>query len=497
MIVDIATPDGPMCAILVARPPGIGPLPAVITYPHVGGLTNTMRTMAERVAEGGYVSLVIDLYHRIGTIVIDPESTNENVVAIRKIAAASVTDANAMRDTGAALAWLDAQPFVRGPSVGTIGYGRGGGRAGPAAAEFPKRVRAAASVLGFGFTNDGVPACRDRLARIQGGLYCAFAEHDDIISETVPNELSASLAGLPLDAQLVVHPGTRHPYVFPDRAVHDPAAAAARLAGDLRHLRPASRRSRIEWTSASTATSRSSPAPAVASARRPQKCWPPKVPGSSSGTATSNPPRPSPRPLPAAGGAAMAVAGSVTEAADVEAIRSAVLAHFGSVKILVNNAGFAHIAPAIATTDQQWTDVVEVHMGGAFRCVRAFAPAMIAQSYGRIINISSLSVLGADRMAAYAAAKAGLLGLTRALMVELGPHNITVNAILPGYIRTERIKRSPAFPVLDEHSRRAQTLPAEGQPEDVANAVLFYASARSRFVTGDCMAVTGGMYQLW
>jgi 3-oxoacyl-[acyl-carrier protein] reductase len=201
--------------------------------------------------------------------------------------------------------------------------------------------------------------------------------------------------------------------------------------------------------------------------------------------------------ITAGGGEAMAIAGSVTVAAEVETVKSSVLARFGSVQILVNNAGFAHIAAAVETTDRQWNDVVEVHMGGAFRCVRAFAPSMIADNYGRIINMSSLSVLGADRMAAYAAAKAGLLGFTRALMVELGPHNITVNAILPGYIRTERVKRSPAFPVLDEHSRRAQTVPAEGQPEDVANAVLFYASARSGFVTGDSMAVTGGMYQLW
>ena len=173
------------------------------------------------------------------------------------------------------------------------------------------------------------------------------------------------------------------------------------------------------------------------------------------------------------------------------------LERFGSVQILVNNAGFAHVGKALETTDRQWAEVVEVHMKGAFNCVRAFAPSMVERHYGRIVNISSLSILGADRMAAYAAAKAGLLGLTRALMVELGPHNITVNAILPGYIRTDRVKKSPAFPALDEHSRRAQTLPAEGQPEDVANAILFYSSARSGFVTGDAMAVTGGMYQLW
>lgn len=201
--------------------------------------------------------------------------------------------------------------------------------------------------------------------------------------------------------------------------------------------------------------------------------------------------------LTAAGGEAIAVSGSVSIAAEVEAVKQAAFARFGTAHILVNNAGFAHIGSALETTDLQWSEVIDVHMAGAFHCVRALAPAMVAQGYGRIINISSLSVRGADRMAAYASAKAGLLGLTRALMVELGPHNITVNAILPGYIRTERVKRSPAFPILDERSRRAQTVPTEGQPEDVANAVLFYASARSGFVTGDFMDVTGGMYQLW
>jgi len=224
-IASIDTRDGPMRAIVV-RPPGPGPFPAVITYPHIGGLTNTMRLMATRVAEGGYVSVVIDLYHRLGTIVIDPESVQQDVVAISRIAAASVTDAGAMQDTAAAFDWFDAQPFIRGPSVGTIGYGRGGSLAVRAAAEFPERVNAAASVLGFGFTKDGVAECRARLVRIRGGLYCAFAEHDEIIPSSVQDEVASSLDGLPLDAQLVVHPGARHPYVFPDRAVHDAAAAA-------------------------------------------------------------------------------------------------------------------------------------------------------------------------------------------------------------------------------------------------------------------------------
>jgi len=201
--------------------------------------------------------------------------------------------------------------------------------------------------------------------------------------------------------------------------------------------------------------------------------------------------------IEAGGGAALAVAGSVASPADVEAIVRIVLARFGPIQILVNNAGFAHIGSITGTSDEQWSSMLGVHMTGAFNCVRAIAPSMIAERYGRIVNMSSLSVLGADSMAAYAAAKAGLLGLTRALAVELGAHEITVNAILPGYIRTERVKASPAFPRLDAHSRRAQSLKGDGLPEDVANAVLFFASKRTRFVTGDLMYVTGGMYQLW
>jgi 3-oxoacyl-[acyl-carrier protein] reductase len=203
------------------------------------------------------------------------------------------------------------------------------------------------------------------------------------------------------------------------------------------------------------------------------------------------------REITGAGGEALSATGSVSSRADVDAVTAKAIACFGTVHILVNNAGFAHIGKITQTSDEQWSSVVGVHMTGAFNCVRAMAPAMIAQEYGRIVNISSLSVLGAQDMASYAAAKAGLLGLTRALAVELGPHAITVNAILPGYIRTDRVKASPAFPALDKHSRRAQALKQDGTPEDVANAILFFASKRSGFVTGDFMYVTGGMYQLW
>ena len=226
--------------VLVARPNGPGPFPAVILYHHVGGLTDTMRLMADRVAAGGYACFAPDLYHRLGTIVLDPQSADPDVAAIRRIAAASVTDGNALADTVSLLEWLETRPGLLVDRLGTLGFGRGGSLAVSAACAFPERVRAAASVLGFGFATDGKAATRARLARASGGLYFAFAGKDDIIPAAVPAELAALLDGLALDTRLVVHPGTSHPYIFPDRTVHDPAAAArdwdAILAMYARHI---------------------------------------------------------------------------------------------------------------------------------------------------------------------------------------------------------------------------------------------------------------------
>ena len=221
----IDTDQGPMRAI-VAWPTGLGPFPAVVTYPHVGGLTDTMQIMAERVAAGGYVCIVPDLYHRLGTIVIDPQSDDPDVVAIRSIAAASVTAQGVLEDTAAVFRWLDQHPQVRGPVCATLGFGRGGSLALRAAGAFPERVRTAASVLGFGFMGEGREAASACLARIAGGVYCAFAEHDHIIPASERAELASILDTLALDSTLVVHPGVHHPYIFPDRLVYDEAAAS-------------------------------------------------------------------------------------------------------------------------------------------------------------------------------------------------------------------------------------------------------------------------------
>jgi carboxymethylenebutenolidase len=213
--IEIATADGPMRAIVAQPATNKG---GVIMFPHVGGLTDTMRTMAQIVADGGHVCVVPDLYHRLGTIVLDPQSNDQDAVAIRRLAAASVADGNAMRDAAAVIAWLNQQRIAK--AFGAAGFGRGGGLALLAAASFPGDIAAAASILGFAFPE------RDMLTRITGEIYCAFAEHDDIIPREVPQNLAKQLTELPLTSRLVVHAGARHPYVFPDRAVHAAKAAA-------------------------------------------------------------------------------------------------------------------------------------------------------------------------------------------------------------------------------------------------------------------------------
>lgn len=219
----IDTPDGRMECI-VARPEKAGAVDAIIMYPHVGGLTTTMRRMAMRAAAGGYLCVVPNLYHRIGTIVIDPESHDEKVVAIRKIAAASVTGAGAMADTRGLLDWLAQAPDVRRAARGAIGYGRSGSLALLAAGTYPGEIPAAASVLGFNFVADEPMSAHRTLDRIKE-VYCAFAEHDDIISPDTPRELASLLKASPVESELVIHPGARHPYAFPDRLVYDAAAA--------------------------------------------------------------------------------------------------------------------------------------------------------------------------------------------------------------------------------------------------------------------------------
>src|ERR687898_456994 len=148
-------------------------------------------------------------------------------------------------------------------------------------------------------------------------------------------------------------------------------------------------------------------------------------------------------------------------------------------------------------TDEDWRTVLNVHLGGAFLCTRAAQRHMVERNYGRIINISSTSALGNSGQTNYSAAKAGIQGFTKTLAIELGRYGVTVNAVAPGFIETEMTRETAARLGVDFDDfvvQRVQSIPVgrAGWPEDVAAAILYFASEEAAFVSGQVLYVAGG-----
>jgi 3-oxoacyl-[acyl-carrier protein] reductase len=196
-----------------------------------------------------------------------------------------------------------------------------------------------------------------------------------------------------------------------------------------------------------------------------------------------------------AGGQAMVVYGDVSRQSDVTNVVEQAVRRFGTVDVLVNNAAMTNVhKPWYSITEEEWDRVLAVNLKSCFLCAGAVYPHMKKVGAGRIVNISSVTAgLGQTHLLHYASSKAAIIGFTRSLARELGPDQITVNAIAPGAIRTEaELEMFPDQAQLEARQNEVQALKRRGVPEDIVGAVVFLASDDSSFVTGQTLVVDGG-----
>ncbi len=191
------------------------------------------------------------------------------------------------------------------------------------------------------------------------------------------------------------------------------------------------------------------------------------------------------------GGTAHAYAVDVTDSAAVKIVTAQIEKDLGAVSVLVNNAGISEQKLFTDITDSDWEQMLAVHLNGAFYMTRALVPAMVHRKYGRIINIASMwGETGGSCEVHYSAAKAGLIGLTKALAKELAPSGITVNAVSPGAVETDMMR------ALGEEVCKsvAEETPVGrlAHPQEIADAICFLASEKAAYITGQVLSVNGG-----
>jgi 2-deoxy-D-gluconate 3-dehydrogenase len=190
---------------------------------------------------------------------------------------------------------------------------------------------------------------------------------------------------------------------------------------------------------------------------------------------------------------ALALPTDVTAEAAVEDAAEAVVESFGRVDVLVNNAGVGHVAPLLELTLDQLRRILDVNVVGAFLAARAFGAHMVAQRKGTIINIASIAGLaGEPELTAYAASKGAIIAFTRALAVEWARHGVTVNALAPGYFRTDLNKKALDNPEIGPRIVKHIPLRRVGQPEELGPMVVYLASDAAAFMTGSVVVVDGG-----
>lgn len=194
----------------------------------------------------------------------------------------------------------------------------------------------------------------------------------------------------------------------------------------------------------------------------------------------------------AAGGTAEAAKCNVADAAESDTFAKTVLERYGRVDILVNNAGITRDNLIVRMTEEEFDAVMDTNLKGAFHMIKYLTKAFMKQRSGKIVNIASVSgIMGNAGQANYSASKAGLIGLTKSVARELAPRNVCVNAVAPGFIRTDMTEKLPQ--TVRDNAVGQIPLGKMGSPEDVAQAVLFLADAASDYITGQVLCIDGGM----